>query len=37
MSNTLQGGAIEGNDADDILLVDQGRTITLQYSDEILE
>jgi hypothetical protein len=29
MSNTPQGGAIEGNAADDALMVDQGEAVTL--------
>jgi hypothetical protein len=29
MSNTPQGGAIEGNAADDALMVDQGKDFTL--------
>jgi hypothetical protein len=30
-SNTPQGGGIEGNAADDALMVDQGREMLLQY------
>jgi hypothetical protein len=30
MSNTPQGGAIEGNAADDALMVDQGKAFALQ-------
>jgi hypothetical protein len=30
MSNTPQGGAIEGNAADDALMVDQGRFLSLR-------
>jgi len=29
MNYTPQGGEIEGNDADDILMVDQGNTLSL--------
>jgi len=28
-NNTLQGGAIEGNEADDALMVDQGDSSTI--------
>ena len=31
MSNTLQGGATEGNAADDALMVDQGALDLLDY------
>jgi len=31
MSNTLQGRAIEGNAADDALMMDQGQSFLLNY------
>jgi hypothetical protein len=37
MSNTPQGGAIEGNDADDALLVDQGTIYRLILLDQYLK